>query len=46
MNFEYKELNEEEKEDAALLSLMAETANDKTVPVDGVLNFLDNEPAN
>ena len=41
MNFEFKELSNEEREDAALIGLMAETANDKTVPVDRVLNFLD-----
>jgi hypothetical protein len=41
MNFDFRELNQEEKEDAALLNLMAETANDETVPIERVLNFLD-----
>lgn len=41
MNFDFRELNQEEKEDEALLNLMAETANDETVPIKRVLNFLD-----
>lgn len=40
MNFEFKEISNEDKEDAALLSLMEETKNDEAVPVERVIDFL------
>jgi len=41
MKLQYKEFTDEEKEDLGLLRAMAETENDETVPLDRIMNYLD-----
>jgi len=41
MKLNYKEFTDEEKEELGLLKAIAETANDKTVPLERVMNYLD-----